>query len=572
MGFLAKVGKKLKKSIKKGAKKTFSLSTLKKGLSIAGANKVPLIGKIMAANDRRRKRKGINPEENNIDEVSSTNQGINTTTQSQANPQDDIAKEMKEERTQQATQDARNNNQEQHARAIEQAANAENLGIQKSILDTLENINSGIQQLLITGQQPAPQSGDQQSESGGGGLLSSMGDLLGGGRRRGRGGRTRLGRGILGGIGRARGLVGRLAAPVLMAGGGLISSLTNNSTTNAITNVAGNVAETATRSGVGTIANSGAAAAARTGAGAATRMGGKALFKSAMTKIPFLGALAGIGYGIGKLAKGDFTGAALEVASGAASIFPGVGTAASVGIDAAILARDIKKSRESEVPDLNTVESTIQNELIEKSLDTTNAIDTSKTSNVNVENTLEKTIDDSNMIKTNIENSLKTNEYLTKDIKDKLIYNKNLTTNITDKNIVNKYDGSDSLTINSGDLIRPYDVNSINNSTLSTNDINSSMLNLSNLNSEGNLSTKDNSITTNTNLANQFTVALQKQSQQQSQAPIIINQMSAQESVRQIETKPGTSGVTVPLITATVDQSIRSFNLNIMSRGIPSYG
>ena len=38
---------------------------------------------------------------------------------------------------------------------------------------------------------------------------------------------------------------------------------------------------------------------------------------------------------------GDWTGAALELASGAASTFPGAGTAAAVGIDAALIARDI---------------------------------------------------------------------------------------------------------------------------------------------------------------------------------------------------------------------------------------
>ena len=38
---------------------------------------------------------------------------------------------------------------------------------------------------------------------------------------------------------------------------------------------------------------------------------------------------------------GDFAGAAMELASGAASTVPGLGTAASVAIDAALIAKDV---------------------------------------------------------------------------------------------------------------------------------------------------------------------------------------------------------------------------------------
>ena len=41
--------------------------------------------------------------------------------------------------------------------------------------------------------------------------------------------------------------------------------------------------------------------------------------------------------------KGDFTGAIGEVASGAASLIPGIGTGVSVAIDAGLAARDIYK-------------------------------------------------------------------------------------------------------------------------------------------------------------------------------------------------------------------------------------
>ena len=78
----------------------------------------------------------------------------------------------------------------------------------------------------------------------------------------------------------------------------------------------------------------------------------KAVGKSLVKKIPLIGALAGIGFAISRAAKGDFAGAALELASGAASTIPGLGTAASVGIDAALAARDISKakSRSAEQP------------------------------------------------------------------------------------------------------------------------------------------------------------------------------------------------------------------------------
>lgn len=70
---------------------------------------------------------------------------------------------------------------------------------------------------------------------------------------------------------------------------------------------------------------------------------GKGALKSGLKKVPVLGALAGIGFGIQRAMSGDYLGAALEVASGAASIIPGVGTAASVAIDAGLIARDVYK-------------------------------------------------------------------------------------------------------------------------------------------------------------------------------------------------------------------------------------
>ena len=70
---------------------------------------------------------------------------------------------------------------------------------------------------------------------------------------------------------------------------------------------------------------------------AATSIGGKMLAK----KIPFLGAGLGAVFAAQRLAKGDWGGALLELGSGVASSFPGVGTAISVGLDSALLAKDM---------------------------------------------------------------------------------------------------------------------------------------------------------------------------------------------------------------------------------------
>lgn len=105
----------------------------------------------------------------------------------------------------------------------------------------------------------------------------------------------------------------------------------------------GITAKTAASTG-GKIAAKGAEAAAKKQAGKSI---GKSAGKSLLKKIPGVGLLAGIGFGIARAAKGDFVGAVGELASGAASTIPGVGTAASVAIDVGLAARDLKKASES---------------------------------------------------------------------------------------------------------------------------------------------------------------------------------------------------------------------------------
>ena len=98
----------------------------------------------------------------------------------------------------------------------------------------------------------------------------------------------------------------------------------------------------------------GAAAKAAVTKGTA-KIAGKSVMKGALKKIPILGAVAGLGFGISRLVKGDWAGALGEVASGAASIIPGLGTAASLAIDAGLAARDISKANKDATEDMTTM-------------------------------------------------------------------------------------------------------------------------------------------------------------------------------------------------------------------------
>ena len=67
----------------------------------------------------------------------------------------------------------------------------------------------------------------------------------------------------------------------------------------------------------------------------------KGLGKAIAKKIPLLGLGLGAIFAAQRAMAGDWTGAGMELASGAASTIPGFGTAASVGIDAALIGRDM---------------------------------------------------------------------------------------------------------------------------------------------------------------------------------------------------------------------------------------
>lgn len=76
----------------------------------------------------------------------------------------------------------------------------------------------------------------------------------------------------------------------------------------------------------------------------ATKIGGKAVAKSLVKKIPLIGLLAGLGFAGMRAYEGDWLGAGMEVASGAMSTLPGLGTAGSVAMDVGLAARDVARA------------------------------------------------------------------------------------------------------------------------------------------------------------------------------------------------------------------------------------
>ncbi len=114
-------------------------------------------------------------------------------------------------------------------------------------------------------------------------------------------------------------------------------------------------AEGATTAASAARTGSAAAGAATTAAGAATtaagaaataaKGGAKVTGKSILKALPVIGAISSGIFAADRATKGDWTGAGMEVASGVASLLPGWGTVASLGIDAALIGRDIAKDQ-----------------------------------------------------------------------------------------------------------------------------------------------------------------------------------------------------------------------------------
>lgn len=83
--------------------------------------------------------------------------------------------------------------------------------------------------------------------------------------------------------------------------------------------------------------------AGKVGGGSLLKTAGKMGGKSLLKKIPIAGAFIGAGLAIDRAMEGDWIGAGGEALSGLASTVPLYGTAASVGIDAALAARDLSR-------------------------------------------------------------------------------------------------------------------------------------------------------------------------------------------------------------------------------------
>lgn len=83
-----------------------------------------------------------------------------------------------------------------------------------------------------------------------------------------------------------------------------------------------------------------------------TKMVGKTAGKVLGKKIPGVGAILGAGLALGRLSSGDILGAFGEIASGLASTVPVIGTAASLAIDAALIAKDLNDDSTDVVEDI----------------------------------------------------------------------------------------------------------------------------------------------------------------------------------------------------------------------------
>lgn len=119
------------------------------------------------------------------------------------------------------------------------------------------------------------------------------------------------------------------------------------------------------------------------GAKALVKAGGKGLLKnlgkaggkSLLKKIPVVGLGLGAAFAVSRLLSNppDWTGAAMELASGAASMIPGAGTALSLAIDAGGMVRDSKRDGNKAEGDVGSVEGDYK-----KVIDTATNMDFSK--------------------------------------------------------------------------------------------------------------------------------------------------------------------------------------------------
>lgn len=170
-------------------------------------------------------------------------------------------------------------------------------------------------------------------------------------RRRPRGrGRGRFGRGVRGlgrGIGRMFGR-GGAAVAAGVAGGAAAGVVGKNAAQVAAEamgkSTATQVAETGTKAVARESLEAGVKTTAKKNLGSIiAKVVGPKLASTAAKAIPGVGLVTGLGFGVYRYLQGDTTGAAAEIASGAASTIPLAGTAASLVGSVGLAARDVYK-------------------------------------------------------------------------------------------------------------------------------------------------------------------------------------------------------------------------------------
>lgn len=231
---------------------------------------------------------------------------------------------------------------------------AENIQYQEELFDKLDTMIGHLESMdkTFTKADKAGGLGIGGGGSGGGGDNGIMDEVLGGGIVAAAGkmlGKTKIGK-VAGKVaGKAGGMALKFAKPAAKLAAGAAGAVGLGGLAGKgmgmFEKMEGSMAKKAAGEGLETAVEKGGAKAAQK---AAAKSVGKGLGKSLLKKIPGIGLLAGAGFAIGRLMDGDFTGAGMELASGAASLLPGAGTAASVGIDAALIARDMSKAKQTE--------------------------------------------------------------------------------------------------------------------------------------------------------------------------------------------------------------------------------
>ena len=182
--------------------------------------------------------------------------------------------------------------------------------------------------------------------------FSGIGNMIGGGMFGGKGGKM-----MKGGGGLSKMLFGTKVGGQFMKGGGRYAAgMTKGGLFSGVNNLVKgggpSIKGMGTMFGMGAVTAGGSSTASAAGKTVASNITkgtsktvAKSVGKSMLKKIPIVGTLAGIGFGISRAMQGDYTGAALEVASGLAANIPGAGTAISAGIDLGLAGRDIYKGQ-----------------------------------------------------------------------------------------------------------------------------------------------------------------------------------------------------------------------------------